>query len=218
MFYNCRGLMNADFSGWTIKGALNLDNMFYACYDFLGNGLGTWVVSNCDTNWNGFLNESYISPENYSKFLIQANTWTNQPATTLNVNKAYYGARYPEGEDPDGTLAAETARASLISKGWTITDNGRGPSSANLFFRAGDRRTQGNLFDCRLNEHKPIIYNNIFISTDAISSRYCVWNDDPSTMGPLTDPSYPTRAQISFENVLKDLMKLDIGICSRHDG
>ena len=203
MFQNCPRLMNADFSGWTLKGILNLDNIFYQSYDFMGNGLGTWVVSNCDTNWSNSFNDAYITPENYSKFLIQANTWTNQPATTLSANDAYYGARYPEGENPDGTLAAETARASLISKGWTIIDMGRGPSSANLFFRAGDKTTQGNLFDCRLSEHKPIIYNNIFISKDSIGSRYCVWNDDPSTMGPLTDSGYSSKGQISFENVLK---------------
>ena len=203
IFNNCHGLMNADVSGWRFNGVISMSNIFNYAHDFLGNGLDTWVVINSDTTWSNFFRSSRLSVENYSKFLIQANTWTNQPATTLNANKAYYGARWPEGEDPDGTLAAETARASLISKGWTISDMGRGPSSANLFFRAGDRRTQGNLFDCRLNEHKPIIYNNIFISTDAISSRYCVWNDDPSTMGPLTDSGYSSKGQISFENVLK---------------
>ena len=156
IFNNCHGLMKADVSGWRFNGVISMSNIFNYAHDFLGNGLDTWVVINSDTTWSNFFRSSRLSVENYSKFLIQANTWTNQPATTLNANKAYYGARWPEGENPDGTLAAETARASLISKGWTITDMGRGPSSANLFFRAGERRTQGNLFDCRLSEHKPI--------------------------------------------------------------
>ena len=207
IFNNCHGLMNADVSGWRFNGVISMTNIFNYAHDFLGNGLDTWVVSNSDTTWSNFFRSSRLSVENYSKFLIQANTWTNQPATSFSANVAYYGARFSEGENPELTPAAETARASLISKGWTITDKGRGPSSANLFFRAGDRRTQGNLFNVRLNEHKPIIYNNIYIDYHGsnISERYCVWNDDPSTMGPLsdTDGYESNKGQISFNNVLK---------------
>jgi hypothetical protein len=199
MLYSSRGLMNADVSGWTLTDVISMNSMFQYAYDFLGNGLGTWVVSNCDTTWTNFFHTTYLSVDNYSKFLIQANTWTNQPATTLYANVSYYQAA-----DSQSTLysAAASARASLISKGWTITDMGEGPASADLFFRAGARRTQGNLFDCVYDEHKPIVYNNIFISTDSISNRYCVWNDDPSTMGPLSDTNYTNRAQISFHNAL----------------
>jgi len=97
--------------GWDMS---NVNNCAYICY-FASNfneDVSGWDVSNIQNFTNAFSNTS-MSTANYDALLI---AWAPQ-----NVNSLTFGigsTQYTAGG------AAAAARATLVSKGWTITDGG----------------------------------------------------------------------------------------------
>lgn len=106
---------NADFSGW-IKNGVKSVPITYSPTAF--SGLGTinldprcFDFTNCTNMAHMFMNTSFESTEVYDNFLIYlANNFLSKK---LNFS---YGGKY--------TSAGASARAQLVSAGWTITDGG----------------------------------------------------------------------------------------------
>ena len=104
---------NQDISSWDISNAATLNYMFDGATGFQQN-IGNWDVSNiAGGNWS-FMNNKQYPTANYDNLLIG---WSSQ-----NVqNGVYIGfgtSKYSAG-------AAASARATLVSKGWTIIDGGQ---------------------------------------------------------------------------------------------
>lgn len=75
--------------------------------------LSGWNFSNVAGGFGSMLDDNPISNENYSKFLIKLNSDNpNISFKYLDVAQARYN------------LSASSARANLISNGWTIIDAG----------------------------------------------------------------------------------------------
>ncbi len=100
---------NPDVSKWDISKVTNMEYMFDNATQ-ANPDVSKWNFSNI-SNQSGFLRNSSLSIENYSKFLIQFNKST--PTTrhnTINVGTLKYNS------------SAASARTSLKGKGWTIID------------------------------------------------------------------------------------------------
>ena len=103
---------NQDLSNWDTSNVIQMGYMFDRARSFDQN-LGSWDVSSL-TAANEFLTASHgLSTSNYNNTLIG---WGPQNVQN-GVNINFGNSRYSAG-------SASSARATLISKGWTITDGG----------------------------------------------------------------------------------------------
>ena len=105
MFKDCY-LFNQDISGWNTSNVVSFQNTFGQAKAFNQN-LGSWDVSKASVHGIS-LAYSGMSCANYEATLIG---WDASGATTKTLNAA--GLNYGS--------AANAARASLVTKGWTIT-------------------------------------------------------------------------------------------------
>ena len=112
LFNNARKF-NQDISGWNTGKVVNMNNIFNNAYLFNQN-LGNWNVSSVNSNGIG-LSSSGMSCANYEATLIG---WNASGVTGKKLNAGFlnYGS------------AANAARASLVTNGWTIT----GDNSSNV--------------------------------------------------------------------------------------
>nr|WP_246205978.1 BspA family leucine-rich repeat surface protein [Fulvivirga aurantia] len=101
---------NQDISSWDVSGIANMSGMFNLTFAF-DQDLGAWDISNV-TSMTGMFNFSGISVANYDNTLIG---WDSQPSVQPGVELGAIDVFYCNGE---------TARNSLIAKGWTINDGG----------------------------------------------------------------------------------------------
>ena len=104
---------NQDIGSWNVSSVTDMNNMFSGATAFNQN-IGSWNVSNV-ANFISFLpNGTSI---NFSTTNLDAiyNGWDSRAVQTPIVI-TFGSAKY--------TAASSTARASLVSKGWTITDGG----------------------------------------------------------------------------------------------
>ena len=112
MFRNATSF-NQDISSWDISNAITLNYMFDGATAFQQN-IGNWDVSNLAGLQWAFMNNKQYPTANYDNLLIG---WSSQ-----NVqNGVYIGfgtSKYSAG-------SAASARATLVSKGWTIIDGGQ---------------------------------------------------------------------------------------------
>ena len=140
MFSGCYDF-NQDISSWDVSSVENMSYMFQHCYDF-NQGLAGWDVSkvvtmsrmfknalafdqdlsewdfddvtSASTGFNEFMNGktggNVMSTANYNALLVQIED------TNEETDLVFDGG----GAEPTG--AGDTARAALITRGWTITD------------------------------------------------------------------------------------------------
>jgi surface protein len=104
---------NSDISGWNVSSVTNMRVMLYATTAFDQN-IGSWNISNV-TDFNDFM--GLQTPSTFSASNLDAiyNGWDSRAVQTPIVI-TFGSAKH--------TAASSTARASLVSKGWTITDGG----------------------------------------------------------------------------------------------
>jgi hypothetical protein len=108
LFGNCQ-LFNQDVSGFQTSTWTNMFSLFAGCLDPDVSG---WDISSLQ-NANIAFTNSGLSTANYDSLLV---AWDDQGTSfvTLNASPTQYSA---------GTPA--TARANMVSRGWTITDGGQ---------------------------------------------------------------------------------------------
>ena len=104
---------NSDISGWNVSSVTNMRVMLYATTAFDQN-IGSWNISNV-TGFNDFM--GLQTPSTFSASNLDAiyNGWDSRAVQTP-ITITFGNAKH--------TAASSTARASLVSKGWTITDGG----------------------------------------------------------------------------------------------
>ena len=126
MFFNSR--FNNSLSNWDVSKVTTFSGMFQSALDF-NQPLSNWNIAgiNVNTGLDNFMNgktgANAYSTANYDALLIG---WNNNKLVGANnvanwrtdLRPNFGGARYTAGG------AAATARAALVSYGWTITDGG----------------------------------------------------------------------------------------------
>ncbi|WP_188752688.1 BspA family leucine-rich repeat surface protein [Parapedobacter defluvii] len=111
MFYQAP-VFNQDLSGWNVSRVTTMNSMFFIALDF-DQSLGSWDISNV-TDMDDMLLATGLSSANYGATLVGWAPQNVQSGIVLNAT----GQEYCPG------TPAETARQQLISKGWTINDDG----------------------------------------------------------------------------------------------
>jgi len=121
MFVDNTNLSDFDPSGWDVSNVTNMNSIFKNCMN-IDFSLANWDLSSATNVKFIFRNTTGagttgISTANYDATLIgwAANTGTPDTLTTDFGGSTYTGT--------SGTLAS-SSRATLIQKGWTITDGG----------------------------------------------------------------------------------------------
>jgi len=106
-------VFNQDISGWNMSGVTNISYMIFNS-DGFDQSLASWDVTGI-TNAAAFMqNSTGLSTANYDATLI---AWASQSVNS-GVSIHFGSATYTAG----GTAA--TARATLVTAGWTIIDGG----------------------------------------------------------------------------------------------
>ena len=127
MFAN-RINFNQPIGSWNVSKVTNMSYMFQNSYNF-NQDISNWNLAglNANTSLDGFMlnktGANAISTTNYDALLIG---WNNNKLAATNgvanwrtdLRPNFGGAKYTAGG------AAATARAALVSYGWTITDGG----------------------------------------------------------------------------------------------
>lgn len=112
MFY-LNSAFSYDVSAWDVSNVTRMDEMFRSATSF-DHDLSAWDLSSC-TNMTNFMNgksDLNFSAANYDN-LLQACVNGNVLNVTLGMGTIKYSS------------AGATDRATLISRGWTITDGGQ---------------------------------------------------------------------------------------------
>jgi len=104
---------NSDISSWDVSSVINMSITFYGATAF-DKDLGNWNVSSV-TDFTNFM--TLKTPSTFLASNLDAiyNGWDSRAVQTPIVI-TFGSAKH--------TAASSTARASLVSKGWTITDGG----------------------------------------------------------------------------------------------
>lgn len=115
LFFGCSSL-NQPFNSWNTSSVNSFASMFNGCSS-LNQDFSSWNFFSC-TDLTGFMTGVTLNTAHYDALLILWNTYKNNwfssgSAMTPNMGNSKYSAG-----------AAATARASLITKGWSITDGG----------------------------------------------------------------------------------------------
>lgn len=115
VFYACSSL-NQPFNSWNVSSGQSFVNMFYGCSS-LNQDFSSWNFANC-TSLAGFMSGVTLNTAHYDALLILWNTYKSvwfSSGSSMSPNMG--NSKYSAG-------AAATARASLITRGWSITDGG----------------------------------------------------------------------------------------------
>jgi len=110
MFYGCSKLTGIDVSNWNTANIKFMELVFYNC-TLLNTDISSFNISSL-TNANNMMRNSAFGNSNYDLMLTAWNAFG-----TNNVKFHAGTAKYSAG----GPAAA---RASMVSRGWTITDGG----------------------------------------------------------------------------------------------
>lgn len=114
-FLNC-SRFNQPLNSWNVSSVTTFGNMFNSCSSF-NQDLSSWNFSSC-TNLNNFMIGATLNTAHYDALLI---LWDTYKTTWFNGGTNIFSNM---GSSKYSAGAAATARASLITKGWSITDGG----------------------------------------------------------------------------------------------
>lgn len=119
---------NQDIGSWNVSAVETMAYMLEWTTSF-DQDISSWSPSTTNADFTGMLNYSGMSVENYSKWLIALANWAYDngytTAETLGAtNKKYNNTTYT-GIGSGQYTNAVSARAYLVSLGWTITDGGQ---------------------------------------------------------------------------------------------
>ena len=116
-FLQCTAF-NGDVSLWNTIGVTTFSGGFNACTAFQGNGLDQFDVRGCNasTGLNNICVGCTLSTANYDSLLIAWNA--NKASYRTDLTPNFGSSKYSAGD-------AATARAALVTYGWTITDGGQ---------------------------------------------------------------------------------------------
>lgn len=130
MFGNCSS-MNGDIGGWDVSSGTSFFSMLLNCSSF-DQDISGWTISTSLTTMGGMLQNTNLSVENYSRFLVSlANqVYDNGDSPTgipLGANGLQYHNTTYTGYGSGQFTDAVSARAYLTgaTAGWTITDAGQ---------------------------------------------------------------------------------------------
>ena len=132
MFRNCAS-MNGDIGGWDVSSATNMYRMLVSCTSF-DQDISDWTISTSLTSMGEMLNNTNLSVENYSRFLVSlANQVYDNGDSPTGIDLGAYGLQYSNvltaypGYGSEQFTTAPAARAYLTgaTAGWTITDAGQ---------------------------------------------------------------------------------------------
>ena len=104
-------LFNQPIGYWNTSKVTNIDYMLYGCTIF-DQDLSNWVVTGITSAIN-FMSAAGISTTNYDSTLGGWSSQSVQNGVSINFGNAQYS-----------TATGAAYRATLVSKGWTITDGG----------------------------------------------------------------------------------------------
>ena len=134
-FNGCTKLRNLDVSNWDISAVVDFDRTFRLCASLTLSGIDNWTTTRLKY-MSGMFQESPVNPDisdwdisvltdasdafdgsnfsqtNYDKLLV---SWEAQDTSNVQFNA---------GDAKYGSGAPATARAALVTRGWTITDGG----------------------------------------------------------------------------------------------
>lgn len=114
MFKNAYSF-NQPLTDWDLSGTYQTQNMFFGATSFDQDI--SKIKFYYEANFLGFLTGCGMSPANYDKFLIMLDGMDFSARTMPKIFEAY-GVKY-------SSSAGQAARASLVTKGWTIYDGGK---------------------------------------------------------------------------------------------
>lgn len=100
---------------WDFSNCYQIQNMFFGATSFDQDI--SKIKYHYESNFIGFLTGCGMSPANYDKFLIMLDN-KDFTGRTMPMTLEAYGVKY-------SSSAAQAARASLVTKGWTIYDGGK---------------------------------------------------------------------------------------------
>ena len=109
MFQYCTGF-NQPIGNWTTTNMQYIGSMLSHCSGF-DQDLSNWVVTGV-TNAGNFMDGSTLSTTNYDRTL---SGWSSQSVNSLLISF---------GNSQYSSATGAAYRATLVSKGWTITDGG----------------------------------------------------------------------------------------------
>jgi surface protein len=118
MFYGCSSLTSIDLSSFNTSSVINMRNMFRGMSSSSQatiTGIEDFDITSLLTNrLTNFLYDISLSTTVYDELLVN---WQGQTGYN-NQNPNFGSSTYTAGS------AAATARAALITAGWSITDGG----------------------------------------------------------------------------------------------
>ena len=106
-------LFGGNISGWDVSNVTNMSNMFQQV-DYFNEDISGWDISKVTNMQYMFYQSNIWSTANYDAALIAWEDGTHQDDVTFHAGDATY----------TGGGTAATARAALVSDGWSITDGG----------------------------------------------------------------------------------------------
>jgi len=120
---------NQDIGSWNVSSVTNMGSMFNNASSF-NQDISAWSPATSAANFFNMLNNSGMSVENYSKWLIALANWSYDNNYTIAESLGATGLQYNNttytGIGSGQYTDAVSARAYLVStRGWTITDSGQ---------------------------------------------------------------------------------------------
>jgi len=113
MFYRATSF-NQDLSDWDTGAVTTMHSMFYTATSYVGTGVDSFDIADVTDMTDMFSGANALTTAIYDALLIAWEGQTEQADVAFHAGDATY----------TGGGTAATARAALVTNGWTITDGG----------------------------------------------------------------------------------------------